>query len=179
MNIQSNTTNSMQVSFNRLIIKKGSFDALKQSEYFPKDKNHPRYSDSMHDFYSKLIKLKRRAEENDLYNVILKPQNGINEQDGCLVIENKAGYEQAGFKKSFSELMRVKDFEPKKFYTKSDISNPISRWYKNTQISKNNKKIMNQNPDLKQFLDVIYKRIEVFVNNAEYLADLHRLKKGS
>ena len=56
MNIQSDTTNSMQVSFNRLIIKKGSFDVLKQSENFPKDKNHPRYSDSMHDFYSKLIK---------------------------------------------------------------------------------------------------------------------------
>ena len=53
MNIQSDTTNSMQVSFNRLIIKKGSFDVLKQSENFPKDKNHPRYSDSMLDFYSK------------------------------------------------------------------------------------------------------------------------------
>ena len=30
-----------------------------------------------------------------------------------------------------------------------------------------------------QFLNIIYKRIESFVNNAEYLADLRKLKEGS
>ena len=179
MNIQSVNTGTPQVSFHRLIIKQGSFSALKQSKYFPQNKNTPIYENNMHEFYRKLIQLKKRADNNEYYNVILKPDRKINGKQGFLVIENNEGREQDGFKQPFNELLRIRAFEPKEYYTSSEISNPINRWYKNRQIAKRNKQLINGEINLRQFLNIIYKRIESFVNNAEYLADLRKLKEGS
>ena len=178
MNIQSINTGTPQPNFQRLIIKKGSFAALKQSKYFPKNKNYLLYDNEMQTFYRQLIQLKKRADNNDLYNVILKPDRSINGKRGFVVIENNEGREQDGFKQSFKDLLQIREFEPKAYYTKKDMANPITRWYRNKQIAKNNKKIINSQINFKQFLNIIYKRIESFVNNAEYLADLHKIKKG-
>ncbi len=179
MNIQSINTDTRQPNFQRLIIQKGSFKALKQSKYFPQNKNYPLYNNNMQNFYKQLIQLKQRAQKNDLYNVILKPDRDIDGKHGFVVIENNEGREQDGFKQSFNELLRIQEYEPKRYYTEEDLPNPILRWYKNKQISWNNKKIINHKMDFNDFLNIVYKRIESIVNNAEYLTDLRKLKEGS
>ena len=179
MEIQSFNTETPSVNFQRNKKKKGSFAALKSSKYFPQNRNTPLYDTNIRAFYSQLINLKKRADKNDLYNVILKPDKNVNDKHGFIVIENKEGREQYGFKCSFNDILQISEFEPRSYYTKKDFPNPISRWFRNQQISKNNKKIINRQINFNKFLNIIYKRIESFVNNAEYLADLHKLKEGS
>ncbi len=179
MDTQSITPTIPEINFKRLIIKQGSFDILKQSKYFPQSQNHPLYDEQMQNFYKRLMQLKRRADKNDLYDVILKPDENINGNLGHLAIVSKDGREQDGFKIPFDELLRVKEFEPKNSYTAEDIPNIFLRWYKNLQISINNKKIIHKHVNLEDFLNIVYKRIESWVKNAEYLSDLSNLKEGS
>ncbi len=181
MNIQSkSTTTPLQTpSFQRLIIKRGSFEALRASKYFPSNKNNPIYDDAMHNFYKSLLQLKRRADNNDLYNVVIKPEKSLTPGNtGKVVIESKEGREQEGFKLPFSSLLKIHEFEPQKLLTKDDVSNVFVRWYRNIKIAKRNKKIINDSLDFRKFLSIIYKRVEEMVKNAECLSDLRYLHEG-
>ena len=175
MNLQSINTDTSGISFQKLKIQQGSFKALKKSKYFPTPKNCPKYNETLLNFYIKLLQLKKRADKNELYNVIIKPEKSLTGNSGKVVIENAEGREQAGFVTQFDELLRIREFEPQKALTKEEVPNPLARWYKNKKIERNNKKIINDRLDFKKFLSIIYKRLEGIVHNAECLEDLRRL----
>ena len=179
MKIQSINPNQSQQqnpSFQKLVVKQGSFALLKQSKYFP-DKSYPNYSENLRFFYQKLMKLRKTAEKNELYNVVLKPGQSLNSDAGKIVIENASGVEQFGFSKSFDDLLRVREMEPKEILTEEQEPNFLDRWFQNWKIKRNNNKLENKRMEMGAFLDIIYKRIADAVNNAEYLAELHEIKK--
>ena len=179
MKIQSINPNQSQQqnpSFQKLVVKQGSFALLKQSKYFP-DKSYPNYSENLRFFYQKLMKLRKAAEKNELYNVVLKPDKALFPNSGKIVVENASGVEQFGFTKSFDELLRVREMEPKEILTEEQEPNFLDRWFQNWKIKRNNNKLENKRMEMGAFLDIIYKRIADAVNNAEYLAELHEIKK--
>ena len=178
MKVQSTGTMPQQLSFRNLIIKQGSFDALKQSKYFPTEK-FPNYNSDLRNFYKRLMQLKKQADRNPMYNVVVKPEENLSDKRGVIVIENKEGREQEGFKEPFYELLRIRELEPHKYYTENDIPNILNRWYQNMLIKINNKKNEKKQIDLKEYLDIIYKRIESYVRSADYLFDLYKLKERS
>ena len=123
------------------------------------------------------MKLRKTAEKNELYNVVLKPGQFLNSDAGKIVIENASGVEQFGFSKSFDDLLRVQEMEPRKTLTEKQDPNFLDRWFQNWKIKRNNNKLENKRMEMGAFLDIIYKRIADAVNNAEYLAELHEIKK--
>lgn len=123
------------------------------------------------------MKLRKTAEKNELYNVVLKPGQSLNSGAGKIVIENASGVEQFGFSKSFDDLLRVQEMEPRKTLTEKQDPNFLDRWFQNWKIKRNNNKLENKRMEMGVFLDIIYKRIADAVNNAEYLAELHEIKK--
>lgn len=176
MNIQSiNQTKSSDISFRKLTVRPGSFEALKNSKYFP-DETYPRYHEHLLDFYKNLYQLKKRADKNLVYNVVIKP--GDTRKKARIAIENSEGKEQSGFITPFDELLRIKSMEPKPLYTKQEDPRLIRRLFRNWQIKKNNNKLLNDQLNFKKFLNIVYKRIEKIVSNAECLTDLHKLKQS-
>lgn len=162
-------------SFQKLIVKKGSFDALKQSKYFP-ERDYPNYAEHLRKFYEKLVQLKKTAEKNTLYNVVIKPENEKFSRTGKMVIENSDGVEQYGFKSSFDDILSFPEMEPKKTLTEREEPNLFDRVFKNWQINRENKKLANKPLDMQKFLDTVYKKLEDMVNSADYLAELNKIK---
>lgn len=173
--INPNKSQQQNPSFQKLVVKQGSFALLKQSKYFP-DKSYPNYSENLKFFYQKLMKLRKVAEKNELYNVVLKPEKALHPDGGKIVVENASGVEQFGFSKSFDDLLRVQEMEPRKTLTEKQDPNFLDRWFKNWKIKRNNNKLEHKQMEMGAFLDIVYKRIADAVNNAEYLAELHEIK---
>ena len=173
--INPNQSQQQNPSFQKLIIKQGSFALLKQSKYFP-DKSYPNYSGNLRFFYQKLMKLRKAAEKNELYNVVLKPDKALFPNSGKIVVENASGVEQFGFTKSFDELLRVPEMEPKRTLTEKQDPKFLDRWLRNWRIKRRNNKLEHKQIDMRAFLDIVYKRIADAVNNAEYLSELNEIK---
>ena len=174
MNIQT-INQSQSINFQKLIINKGSFEALKQSKNFP-DKNTENYSENLKHFYKKLMQLKKEAEKNELYNVVFYPDKMSSSANGKVVIENFEGKEQFGFTKSFERMLDIPSSELKHVLTTEEDSNFIDRFIKNWKIKKYNKKIKHNQLSMQEYLNIVYKRIKEMVNGADYLTELHKIK---
>lgn len=162
-------------NFQKLIIKKGSFDALRQSQYFP-ERDYPNYRTTLKQFCKKLMGLKQFAENNTLYNVVLKPEGSAFAKNGKMVIENADGVEQCGFVVSFDDILSFPEMEPKKILTEQQNPHLFDRMLKNWKINRENKKLANKPLDMQRFLDIVYKKLEDMVNSADYLAELNKIK---
>ena len=176
MNIQpinQNANNS--VNFQRLIIKKGSFDVLKHAEYFP-DKNYPNYDKNLRSFYKKLVNLKNSCANNTSYDVVIKAGKIQNGKDSGMFIQNSLGKPQSGFKQSFEDLFRLASMEPKRLQTEGDEPRALIRLINNWKIKKENRNLPNKTADMTEFLDSIYNKIKAMVVNADYLAELDKIK---
>lgn len=178
MNIQSINENPYpNIGFKKLIVKEGSFRELRKSKYFPEE-SYPNYSENLKIFYKKLMVLKKRCDENQIYNVVIKPGANSLQSSGKIVIEDAASKrEQAGFKRTFEDLLRIETMEPQSQLSKTREPNIFKRAIKNWEIKQRNKKLEHKQMDMKEFLNIVYKRIEDIVQNAEYLTELHNLKK--
>lgn len=178
MNIQPiNDNANYNVGFKKLIVKRGSFEKLKTSQYFPQE-NYPNYSENLKTFYRKLMDLKKKCDKNSLYNVVIKPENNSAYSNGKIVIESaETGKEQCGFKTSFEDLLFISSMVPKPLLTKEKEPNIAKRIFRNWQIKQQNKEIQHKHLDMKDFLDIVYKRIEVIAKNADCLTEWHDLKQ--
>lgn len=161
-------------NFGKLIIKPGSFEALKQSKYFP-DKSYPDYNKHLLNFYRRLLDLKKEAMNNSTYNVVIKPEN--EKGKGRVVIENHEGREQSGFITSFDDLLRVRSMEPRMLLTSEQEPSPYKRIYHNWQIKRLNKKLAHKQLKMDEYLNVVYNNIKDIVTNADCLADMQKLKQ--
>lgn len=161
-------------NFGKLVIQPGSFDALKQSKYFP-DKTYPDYGKHLLNFYKQLLHLKKQAASNSAYNVVIKPGNkkGV----GKVVIENSEGRAQTGFVTTFDELLRVRSMEPKREITEREEPSIYKRLIQNWQIKRSNKKLANKHLKMEEYLNVVYNNLKDIVINADCLADMQKLKQ--
>lgn len=178
MNIQPiNENASGSVGFKKLLVQGGSFEKLKEAPYFPQ-KNYPNYHENLKVFYKKIMGLKKQCDKNSLYNVVIKPEHNSLSNSGRVVIENaETGREQCGFKTSFEDLLFIPSMVPKSLLTEEKEPNMMKRIFRNWQIKRQNKKIQHKQLDMKEFLDIVYKRIEVIAQNADGLTELHNLKQ--
>ena len=72
MNIQPiNQQTNNNIGFQKLIVKKGSFNVLRNSEYFP-EKSYPDYYKNLKSFCKKMTDLKKDCEKNEIYNSNMK-----------------------------------------------------------------------------------------------------------
>lgn len=75
MNIQPiNQQTNNNIGFQKLIVKKGSFNVLRNSEYFP-ESSYPNYYKNLKSFCKKMIDLRKNCEKNDIYNVVIRPSS--------------------------------------------------------------------------------------------------------
>ena len=177
MNIQpinQNANNS--INFQRLIVKKGSFNALKQAQYFP-EKSYPNYNENMRNFYKKLIGLKKSCANNTDYDVVVNYGKRIDDKDSGVFIQDSMGKMQGGFRQSFEDLFHLSSMDPKRPLTESEEPRLLIRLINNWNINRENKKLPNKQVDMVEFLDSVYKNIKAMVNNADYLAELDKIKK--
>lgn len=176
MNIQpinQNANNS--VNFQRLIIKKGCFDVLKQSKYFP-DKSYPNYETNMRNFYKKLIDLKKSCANNTAYDVVVKANSQIDGKNSGVFIQDSYGKIQDGFRQSFADLFHLNSMEPQRLLTEAEEPRLLLRLIINWNIKRKNNKLPKKKVDMVEFLESIYKNIKAMVNNADYLSELGKLK---
>ena len=177
MNIQPNNQNANNsINFQRLIVKKGSFNALKQAQYFP-EKSYPNFNENMRNFYKKLKDLKNSCADNTTYDVIINCGKKIDDENSGVYIQDAAGIIQCGFKESFKDLFRLRSMEPKRILTEEDEPRLLTRLIKNWNIKRENIKLSNKKVDMSEFLDSVYKNIKAMVNNANYLTQLSKIKK--
>ena len=176
MNIQSiNQQTNKNIGFQKLIVKKGSFNVLKNAEYFP-DKSYPNYYRNLKVFSKKLIELRKECEGNDLYNVVIEPNR--KGSLGGMYIENREGIPQTGFFKSFKDILEVDSKRLRPVLTNVQEPKFFDRVFKNWKIRRYNKKVENQKVTMQEFLNSVYKKLQEMVNNADYLIELHNLKKA-
>ncbi len=161
-------------NFGKLVVKPGSFEALKQSKYFP-DKSYPNYSKHLLNFYLQLLQLKKQAANNTAYNVVIKPGN--KKGAGKVVIENSEGREQAGFITTFDELLRVRSMEPKQTITKEEEPSAYKRFIYNWQIKRSNKKLEKNPLKMDEYLNIVYNNIKNIIGNADCLTEMQKLKQ--
>lgn len=172
-----NSAQAGNVNFKKLIVKKGSFDALKQCKNFQCETyqaNRP----LMLNFYKKLLNQKRIADKNELYNVVFKPGIKGGNSKGKVAIEDAEGREQFGFTTSFEQLTAIDTYIPLSHVTKEEEPNFWVRWFKNYLVNKQNKSMDKKAVDFETFLGMVMKRVEEIVNNAEYLKERHIQKEA-
>jgi len=172
MNIQSN---NQSPNFQRLIFRKGSLEALKQCKNF-QSKTVRENNESMLNFYKKLKEQKQAAGNNNMYNVVLKPDKNAGGSMGRLVIENAEGKEQTGFVTTFESLTDVETYKPKKLLSKKEEPNFVLRYFKNQSIKNSNKKMDRKAISFDRFLDIMLDRIRITIDNAEALKERSLLK---
>ena len=176
MNIQPiNQDANNSINFQRLIINKGSFNVLKQSKYFP-DKSYPNYDANMRNFYKKLIELKKSCANNTAYDVVVKSGKQIDGKESGVFIQDSFGKIQGGFRQSFEDLFRLNSMEPQRLQTEAEEPRLLIRLLNNWNIKRENKKLPDKQVDMVEFLNSIYKNIKAMVNNADYLAELDKIK---
>ena len=174
MQISSVTQSPQEICFGKMIVKKGSFEALKQMENFP-PKDDPKYKESIMYFYKKLMVLKKRCETNLSYNVVLKPEQNTYTK-GKIILEDNDGVEMTAFQESFRQLCEYFGFKPKKMLTKKEEPRLLSRYFKNRKIAKENMRKENEPRNYNLFFDTIIRRIERYVIDAESLDERRKLK---
>lgn len=168
MNIQSinPTQEKTNTSFKKLIVKSGSFDALKNCKSFPIE-TYRNETPLMLNFYKDLLQIKKKCETNTLYNVVIKPT----ETSGKIIVEDNLGTEQDGLSRTFEELTNIPLYKPRKEFTKEDVKNPFIRSIKNFLIRRQNKNLSKHTVDFQKYLDIIKKHIKESVNSADYLME--------
>lgn len=175
MNIQPiNQQTNNNIGFQKLIVKKGSFNVLRNSEYFP-EKSYPDYYKNLKLFCKKIMDLKKDCENNDIYNVVIRPSS--KDFEGGMYIENAEGKSQFGFFRSFKKIFEVEAMKPKKLLTEKQAPCLLDRLFKNWKIKRYNNKVEHQQVSMQDFLTSVYKHLQDMVNNADYLAELHNIKK--
>lgn len=175
MNIQPiNQQTNNNIGFQKLIVKKGSFNVLRNSEYFP-EKSYPDYYKNLKSFCKKMTDLKKDCEKNEIYNVVIRPSS--KDFEGGMYIEDADGNTQFGFFKSFKSIFEMESKKPKKLLTEKQDPRLLNRLFRNWQIKKYNEKIEQKQVSMQDFLTSIYKHLQDMVNNADYLAELHNMKK--
>ena len=121
------------------------------------------------------MKLRKKMEKNEVYNVVIRPNS--KELEGGIYIENSEGRMQTGFFKSFDKLLKVEAKEPVKLLTKEQEPNFFDRFFRNWKRKRYNKQVERKQVNMPDFLNLVIKHIEEMTNNADYLAELHNLKK--
>ena len=175
MNIQPiNQQTNNNIGFQKLIVKKGSFNVLRNSEYFP-EKSYPDYYKNLKSFCKKMTDLKKDCEKNEIYNVVIRPSS--KDFEGGMYIEDADGNTQFGFFKSFKSIFEMESKKTKKLLTEKQDPRLFDRLFKNWQIKRYNEKIEQKQVSMQDFLTSIYKHLQDMVNNADYLAELHNMKK--
>ena len=175
MNIQPiNQQTNNNIGFQKLIVKKGSFNVLRNSEYFP-EKSYPDYYKNLKSFCKKMTDLKKDCEKNEIYNVVIRPSS--KDFEGGMYIEDADGNTQFGFFKSFKSIFEMESKKPKKLLTEKQDPRLLDRLFRNWQIKKYNEKVEQKQVSMQDFLTSIYKHLQDMVNNADYLAELHNMKK--
>lgn len=175
MNIQPiNQQTNNNIGFQKLIVKKGSFNVLRNSEYFP-DKSYPGYYKNLKSFCKKLVALKKECETNDVYNVVIRPSS--KEFQGGMYIESSDGIPQAGFFKPFNDLLELESKKQKKILTDEQDPNLLDRFIRNWKIKRYNKKVEQKEVTMQEFLSSVYKNLQEMVNSADYLKELYNIKK--
>ncbi len=171
MKIQAANKGS-EPSFQKFVVYPGSFDALKKSKYFP-PKTDVNYKNYLLTFYKGLKQIKKNAEQNNIYDVVLKPDSL---GGGKLVIERE-GKEQAGFSTSFENLFDIEKYIPQKKLTPQQEPNILRRYLKNYFIDKSNKKLEQEPINYKLVFDTITKKIARYADEADYLKELADIKR--
>lgn len=175
MNIQPiNQQTNNNIGFQKLIVKKGSFNVLRNSEYFP-EKSYPDYYKNLKSFCKKMTDLKKDCEKNEIYNVVIRPSS--KDFEGGMYIEDADGNTQFGFFQSFKSIFEMESKKPKKLLTEKQDPRLLNRLFRNWQIKKYNEKIEQKQVSMQDFLTSVYKHLQDMVNNADYLAELHNMKK--
>lgn len=175
MNIQPiNQQTNNNIGFQKLIVKKGSFNVLRNSEYFP-EKSYPDYYKNLKSFCKKMTDLKKDCEKNEIYNVVIRPSS--KDFEGGMYIEDADGNTQFGFFKSFKSIFEMESKKPKKLLTEKQDPRLLNRLFRNWQIKKYNEKVEQKQVSMQDFLTSVYKHLQDMVNNADYLAELHNMKK--
>ncbi len=175
MNIQPiNQQTNNNIGFQKLIVKKGSFNVLRNSEYFP-EKSYPDYYKNLKSFCKKMTDLKKDCEKNEIYNVVIRPSS--KDFEGGMYIEDADGNTQFGFFKSFKSIFEMESKKPKKLLTEKQDPRLLDRLFRNWQIKKYNEKVEQKQVSMQEFLTSVYKHLQAMVNNADYLAELHNIKK--
>ena len=175
MNIQPiNQQTNNNIGFQKLIVKKGSFNVLRNSEYFP-EKSYPDYYKNLKSFCKKMMDLKKDCEKNEIYNVVIRPSS--KDFEGGMYIEDADGNTQFGFFKSFKSIFEMESKKPKKLLTEKQDPRLLDRLFRNWQIKKYNEKVEQKQVSMQEFLTSVYKHLQSMVNNADYLAELHNIKK--
>ena len=175
MNIQPiNQQTNNNIGFQKLIVKKGSFNVLRNSEYFP-EKSYPDYYKNLKSFCKKMTDLKKDCEKNEIYNVVIRPSS--KDFEGGMYIEDADGNTQFGFFKSFKSIFEMESKKPKKLLTEKQDPRLLDRLFRNWQIKKYNEKVEQKQVSMQEFLTSVYKHLQSMVNNADYLAELHNIKK--
>ena len=175
MNIQPiNQQTNNNIGFQKLIVKKGSFNVLRNSEYFP-EKSYPDYYKNLKSFCKKMTDLKKDCEKNEIYNVVIRPSS--KDFEGGMYIEDADGNTQFGFFKSFKSIFEMESKKPKKLLTEKQDPRLLDRLFRNWQIKKYNEKVEQKQVSMQDFLTSVYKHLQDMVNNADYLAELHNMKK--
>ena len=175
MNIQPiNQQTNNNIGFQKLIVKKGSFNVLRNSEYFP-EKSYPDYYKNLKSFCKKMTDLKKDCEKNEIYNVVIRPSS--KDFEGGMYIEDADGNTQFGFFKSFKSIFEMESKKPKKLLTEKQDPHLLNRLFRNWQIKKYNEKVEQKQVSMQDFLTSIYKHLQDMVNNADYLTELHNMKK--
>ena len=175
MNIQPiNQQTNNNIGFQRLIVKKGSFNVLRNSEYFP-EKSYPNYYKNLKSFCKKMRDLKKDCEKNEIYNVVIRPSS--KDFEGGMYIEDADGNTQFGFFKSFKSIFEMESKKPKKLLTEKQDPRLLNRLFRNWQIKRYNEKVEQKQVSMQDFLTSIYKHLQDMINNADYLAELHNMKK--
>lgn len=66
--------------------------------------------------------------------------------------------------------------EPQRLQTEAEEPRLLIRLFNNWNIKRENKKLPDKQVDMVEFLNSIYKNIKTMVNNADYLAELDKIK---
>jgi len=172
-----NPVQANNVNFKKLIVKKGSFKALKQCKNFQCE-TYQAYRPQMLNFYKKLLEQKKIADKNELYNVVFTPGVKGESSKGRVAIEDINGQEQHGFITSFEKLTAIDTYLPEELLTKKDEPNFILRFIKNYSINKRNKAKDKKAVNFETFIGMLIKRVETIVNNAECLKERHLQKEA-
>lgn len=175
MNIQPiNQQTNNNIGFQKLIVKKGSFNVLRNAKYFP-EKSYPDYYKNLKSFCKKMMDLRKDCEKNEIYNVVIRPSS--KDFEGGMYIEDADGNTQCGFFKSFKSIFEVEAKRPKKLLTERQDPRLLDRFFRNWQIKRYNEKVAQKQVSMQDFLSSVYKHLQDMVNNADYLAELHNMKK--
>ena len=119
--------------------------------------------------------LKKDCEKNEIYNVVIRPSS--KDFEGGMYIEDADGNTQFGFFKSFKSIFEMESKKPKKLLTEKQDPRLLDRLFRNWQIKKYNEKVEQKQVSMQEFLTSVYKHLQSMVNNADYLAELHNIKK--